>query len=259
MSGYEVASGVLTIVVLTSCSGTISPFRRQAVVGRDTYAIFVADGPGGAADLFGVRGDGGEVFPITFTPVAEARPALSPDGLMVAFLRGDGRADTVPGTPWVMNLLTGAERRLELPVDARAEAIGWSRDGRTLYLRAGRFAYSFPAPPASDLPRAVLPDESYRMDSALGVFVGEPPFARVFRCEQTICAVSDSGPSRPIADEARDPARWGADSVGYFAGDELLVRPVGPGRARRVEWSRPPPRARELTAFAGGPTRSPPP
>ncbi len=221
------------------------------MVGRDAYAIFAADGPGGVGDLFGVRTDGGRVFQITFTPVREARPALSPDGSMVAFLRGRTRGDTLAGTPWVMNLLTGAERRLELPVEGRAEAIGWGRDGRTLYVSAGALAYAIPAPPASEAARAVPPDEWHRVDSALSVFAGEPPFARVFACEQALCATADSGTSVSIADEGHDPARWGPDSVGYFAGDELVVRPVGPGRVRQVVWDRPPPRPRELTVFAG--------
>ena len=248
----------LLLVALIDCGGGVSPFRRRAVVGRDTYAVFAADAPGGAADLYAVRGDGGEVFQITFTPVREARPALSPDGAALAFLRGQGRADTLPGTPWVMNLLTGSERRLELPGEARAEAIGWSRDGRTIYVSAGQFAYAIPAPPDHGPARAVPPDQWQLVDSALGVFAGEPPFARVFACEQTICAAADTGGPRAIADEGRDPARWGPDSVAYFAGDELLVRPVGPGRARRVPWSHPPSAARQLTVFGGAPAPPPP-
>jgi hypothetical protein len=221
------------------------------VVGRDTYAIFVADGPAGAGDLFGVRGDGGAVFQITFTPVREARPALSPDGSVVAFLRGRARGDSVAGIPWVMNLLTGAERRLELPADADAAGIGWSRDGRSLYVRSGRFGYELPAPPEADDARAVPPHESHRVDSALGVFVGRSRFARVLPCGPGLCTITDSGTPVSIADTGRDPARWGPDSLGYFAGEELVVRPVGPGRARRVGWDRQPRRPRQLTAFAG--------
>ena len=248
-----IAVRCLLLMALVACGGTVSPFRRRAVVGRDGYAVIVGDAPGGNADLFAVRSDGGEVFQITFTPVREAGPALSPDGMMLAFLRAHGRADTLPGTPWVMNLLNGAERRLELPAGERAEAIGWSRDGRTLYVSAGRFAYAIPAPPSSDPASAVPPDEWRLVDSALQVFAGDPPFARVFECEQTICAGTDTGTPRAIADAGRDPARWGSDSIGYFSGDELLVRPAGPGRARRVTWSRPPAHPRELTAFAAAP------
>lgn len=242
-------------VLITSfsagCGGTVSPLRRYAVVGRDSYAIFIADGPDGTGDLFGTRGDGGPVFQITFTAVREARPAISPDGFMVAFLRSRSRGDSLAGTPWVMNLLTGAERRLELPAGMTTEALGWSRDGRILYLSAGRFAYELPAPPESGEARAVPPDEWHRVDSALGVFAGDPPFARIFPCETSLCVATDVGSSVSIADGGRDAARWGADSVGYFVGDKLLVRPNGPGRPRTLNWDRPPRRPRELTAFAG--------
>jgi hypothetical protein len=236
---------------LVACGGTVSPLRRHAVVGRDAYVIFTADGPDGVGDLFGVRADGGRVFQITFTPVREARPALSPDGSLVAFLRARGRGDSLAGTPWVMNLHSGAERRLDLPAGAQAEAIGWGREGRTVYARSGRFVYELPAPPQAGDARAVPPDELHRADSTLGVFVGEPPFARVFACGEALCAAADGRTPVSIADRGRDPARWGADSVGYLAGDELVVRPNGPGRARRVAWDRPPPNPREVTVFPG--------
>jgi hypothetical protein len=247
----RITSPLLLLALAVACGGTVSPLRHHAIVGRDTYAIFVADGPDGVGDLFGVRGDGGAVFQITFTPVREARPALSPDGAMVAFLRGRARGDSVADTPWVMNLLTGAERRLELPAAADAAEIGWSRDGGVLYVRSGRFAYELPAPPETDNARAVPPQESHQVDAALGVFVGESRFARVLACGQGLCATTDSSPPVLIADTGRDPARWGPDSLGYFAGEELVVRPVGPGRARRVAWDRQPRRARQLTAFVG--------
>ncbi len=224
------------------------------MVGRDAYVIFVADAPDGVSDLFGVRADGGRTFQITFTPVREARPALSPDGSMVAFLRGRRLGDTLAATPWVMNLLSGAERRLELPVEVRADAMGWGAEGKSLYVRSGRFAYVLPAPPAEGPAEAVAPDRWGQVDSALGVFVGEPKFARIVQCGRGLCAARDSGNPAPIADRGRDPARWGSDSVGYFAGDELIVRPLGPGRSRRVAWDRPPPNPRELTVFHGAGT-----
>jgi hypothetical protein len=237
-------------VLLTACGG-LSPLRKHAIVGRDSYAVFVADAPGGAADLFGVRGDGGAVFQITFTPVREARPALSPDGGMVAFLRARRLQDSVAGAVWVMNLLTGGERRIEMPARIDADAVGWTRDGRSLLVTAGRFAYEIPAPPARGEPRAIPPSEWRRVDSALGVFVGDPPFARVYQCEESLCAASAGGTPAALADQGRDPARWGSDSLAYLRGDELLIRPVGPGKARRVSWTGAPPNPRELSGFPG--------
>jgi hypothetical protein len=241
----------LTFFVLLIACGGISPLRKQAIVGRDSYFVFVADAPDGAGELFAVRGDGGAVFPITFTPVREAKPALSPDGSMVAFLRARRLQDTVTASVWIMNLLTGAERRIDLPAGSDGEAVGWSRDGRSLVVSAGGLAYEVPAPPGRGEPRAVPPSQWNRVDSALGVFVGDPPFARVYQCEASLCAAPMSGSPASVADDARDPARWGPDSLAYFSGGELLVRSVGPGKARRVPWTGVPPNPRELAGFPG--------
>jgi dipeptidyl aminopeptidase/acylaminoacyl peptidase len=240
-------------LLLTACGG-ISPLRKHAIVGRDSYAVFVADGADGAGELFAVRGDGGPVFPITFTPVREAKPALSPDGFMLAFLRTRRVQDTVPSSVWVMNLLTGAERRIELPAESEGEAVGWSRDGRSLVVSAGRFAWEVPAPPELSEPRAIPPSRWHRVDSALGVFVGDPPFARVYQCEESLCAAPARGSPASLAENARDPARWGPDSLAYFSAGELLVRPAGPGKARAVPWTAVPPNPRQLSAFPGAPS-----
>ena len=114
----------VALLLISACTG-LSPLRGRAVVGRDAYAIFVAEGPEGEADLFGVRTDGGPVFQITYTNVLEAAPALSPDGGAVAFLRGATTRDSMPAAVWVLNLLTGGERELPLPVGAPApERVG---------------------------------------------------------------------------------------------------------------------------------------
>jgi hypothetical protein len=55
----------------------------------------------------------------------------------------------------------------------------------------------------------------------------------------------------PLAEEASDAARWGDDSVAFLTGGRLMVRPVGPGRLRVVEWSAIPARPRQLTVFPG--------
>ncbi|SRR5581483_5842563 len=237
---------------LIGCSG-LSPLRNIAVVGRDAYAVFVADDPGGRPDLFAVRADGGRVVQITFTTVAEARPALSPDGSAVAFLRARSTADSVPGAIWVENLVTGAERELALPPGAGpADRVGWAPDGRTLYAGAGPDVFSLPAPPASGAARRLGPGERSAAESSFSVLVGDPPFGRVVQCGRALC-VEGHGPPVPFAEDARSPARWGPDSVGYLAGDELVVRPVGPGRARRVGWTGVPPHPRDLTFFPGRP------
>jgi hypothetical protein len=230
----------------------ISPLRGHAVVGRDPYLIFVADGAGNRPDLFAVQAEGGPVFQITFTSVAELWPALAPDGGSVAFLRGRTIDDSAPATVWLLNLLNGAERELALPRGSPApDRVGWSADGRSLYVRAGGFIYRLDAPPASGSPRTVGGSERLAAESSLAVLVGEPPFGRVVPCGDGLCAQTDSGVPAPFAPKARDAVRWGGDSVGFLVGSEVVVRPVGPGRSRRLEWSGAPAHPRQLTYFPG--------
>lgn len=239
---------------LTACSSGLSPLHNHAEAGKDAYAIFVGDGPTGAADLFAVRGDGGPAFQITYTDVVEAGPALSPDGVTVAFLRGRTMRDTVPGAVWVLNLMNGAERELDLPQGAAPpDHVGWARAGDVLFVRAGAEVYRLAAPPASAGARLARPDERLTADSSFSVVLGDPPFARVLACGGSLCAEGANGPPTPFVQEAHDAVRWGPDSLGYLAGDELIVRSVGPGRSRRVLWRGAPKRPREFTFFPGRP------
>src|SRR3954463_839369 len=93
----------LALFLLAACEGTLPPLRGKAEVGRDPYAVFVG-GSRLSSDLYAVRGDGGSVIPLTYTPVAELAPAMAPDGGMVAFLRGRSIRDSTPATVWVLNL-----------------------------------------------------------------------------------------------------------------------------------------------------------
>ena len=226
--------------------------RGHAVVGRDAYLVFVANGSGGQSDLFAVRGDGGPVFPLTYSSVPERAPALSPDGGTVAFLRGHAAADPHPGVVWVLNLLSGAERELDLPRQSSpADRVGWSRDGRFLYVRAGRVTYRLSVGPGAAAPRPVSGPEWFRAESSFAVLLGDPPFGRIVPCGAELCVQGPSGDPASLASGAHDAARWGADSVAYLLGADLVVRPVGPGRVREVVWSEVPGRPRELTYFPG--------
>src|SRR3982750_4232282 len=93
----------LTLSLATAC-GTLPPLRGKIEVGQDPYVVFVG-GSGLGGDLYAVRAEGGPASPITFTTVAELRPALSPDGAEVAFFRGASLRDSTPSSLWVMNLL----------------------------------------------------------------------------------------------------------------------------------------------------------
>jgi hypothetical protein len=242
-------------LVLASCSGTLPPLRGQMEVGKDAYAVFVGGGGPAGGDLYAVRTEGGPVVPITFTNVGEMRPALSPDGGMLAFLRGASLRDSTPGTVWVMNLLSGAEREIELPRGAGTPSrVGWAPDGRTLVVRAGRGLYRGSAPSAQVELAPVSAAERSAAESTLAVLLGLPVFARVVPCATPgdLCVASDTGAAGPLATGARDPLRWGDDSVAFFVGNAVEIRPVGPGRARRLAWENEPARVREMTVFLGG-------
>lgn len=256
---FGLSRSLLTVLLfpltlfLTSCNPTLPPLRGQMEIGRDPYVVFVG-GEGPNSDLYAVRPDGGPPVRITFTNVAELAPALSPDGGGLAFLRGTSLTDSTPASIWVMNLLSGVDRELVLPRGAgRPAAVGWEPGGTSLIVSTTNGLYRFRAPPADPAPRPVPPRERASAESSLAVLLGDPVFARAVPCARAgdLCVVGDSGGPSLFARDARDPARWGRDSVAFFAGDELEIRPLGPGRPRRLVWSNVPKRPRGVTFFEG--------
>jgi hypothetical protein len=206
-------------------------------IGKDPYAVFVGPGSGGS-DLYAVRPGGGVTTALTFSPIAESAPALSPDGGTLAFIRS--AADST-ATVWIMNLLSGAERELKLPrgADAMPRRVGWGRSGAALFIDTDRGIWRAPMPPQGDLAVQVESAELAAADSALRVLVGEPAFAAIERCDsvpQHLCAHSN-GRESVVATDAEFSARWGSDSVAFVRAGVIEVRPAGPGRARRVEFA----------------------
>ena len=243
------------ILALAGCEGVLPPLRGKLEPGSDPYVVFVGGTAQAGGDLYAVSALGGAALPLTYSGVGEMRPVLSPDGGAVGFLRGASLRDSVPGTVWVMNLLNGSERQLELPKGSAApEQVGWVDDGQALIVRAGGRLYRFAAPPASGRGEPVGEAERAAAESALAVLLGEPAFARAVPCaeKEDICVVGDTGAPALLARGVHDPARWGRDSVGYVAGGEILVRPLGPGRERRVRVRDAPRAIRQITVFAGG-------
>lgn len=245
-----------SLLALAACGGTLPPLRGEVVVGTDAYAIFVGGGAPAGGDLYAVRAEGGPAIQFTFTPVGEMRPALSPDGSLVAFLRGASLRDSTPGSVWVMNLINGAEREIELPRGAGTPArVGWARDGRSLVVATAGGLYRADAPPDNQDARAVPPAGRAAAESSLAVLLGEPAFARVVPCAEpgALCVVADTGAPGLLAREAHGAFRWGPDSVAFFrgTGSTLEVRPVGPGRGRLLRLESPPRRVREMTVFVG--------
>lgn len=237
--------------MLAACEGGFLPLRGKLDVGQEPMIVFVA-GPATAGDLYALAAVGGKPIAITFSPVSEARPALAPGGDAVAFLRSGALRDSTPASVWVLNLATGAERKIELPARAGApERVGWTADGRGLVVRAGGRLYR--ADGAADGASPVIRAERAAAESSLAVLLGEPVFAEVLPCATSsdLCVRSSDGAITPLARGAADPARWGSDSVAYLEGDRLIVRPVGPGHPRSVSWTGVPERPRQLSVFPG--------
>jgi hypothetical protein len=242
------------LLLLAACESTFLPLRGKFEVGRDPMVVFVGgDGPAGG-DLYALSTAGGHAIPITFSTVGEMRPSLSPSGGEVAFLRGGSLTDSSPASVWVMSLINGAERLVEMPAEAGPpEQVGWADGGRSLVIRARGLLYRADAPPAAGAATPVPGAERAAAESALAVLLGRPAFARAVPCAnaEDLCVVGDTGSPALFARGAREPARWGDDSVAYLEGDNLVVRPLAAGRARQVEWSAVPARPRQPSVFAG--------
>ena len=229
----------LLLVVPTLCglACTLPPLRGEMEIGRDAYAVFVGEGSGGT-DLYAVRPGGGVTIALTFSPVAESAPALSPDGASLAFVR---TAVNAPATAWVMNLLSGAEREVALPREANAvpRRVGWAPDGAALYVDTDRGVWRAAIPPRGEAAGLVSGTELAIADSSLSVLVGKPAFATVEPCEGVVrgLCVRSNGQESVVAAGAESGARWGDDSIAYVREGVLEVRPAGPGRPRRVEFT----------------------
>ena len=165
---------------------------------------------------------------------------------------GDFADDSAPATVWVMNLLSGSERELPLPKGA-GRPYGRLGSGWRLSDRGSSGALPDESAAGAGHPsRGEVARERTTAESSLAVLLGRPVFARVVPCQRPadLCVSGDSGTAL-LARDARDPVRWGDDSVAFFVGDELEIRPLARGRARRLVWSNPPERPREMTFFSG--------
>src|SRR5262249_39117196 len=122
------------ILCATVAACSLSPVAHRLKIGEESFVLFVGEGHDGNTDLFAVPSGGGEVLQVTFTPLIEASPALSPAGDVVAFIR---MHDTLPGTirgVVAMNLLSGDEIHLGLPIEAGSPtALAWSHDAGALF------------------------------------------------------------------------------------------------------------------------------
>jgi hypothetical protein len=244
-------SGLLAAsLLLLSCRGTLSPLSNKLDIGEEAYLVFTADGEDGQGDLFASTPAGGTVYQVTFTRVDERLTALSPDGMMVAFVRARSPSDD---QRWliVMNLLNGAERQVEVR-GIVPEATGWAPDGRRIYLRSGKSVQVTEAPPGRLELREVLAPEQAAADSALAVVLGDPAIGMVVPCATGgICVRFPGDTVAMIAAAASSPVRWAGDSLAYLDGGAWTVRPLSGGRTRILRWSRPIRKPRDLTLYRG--------
>lgn len=243
------ASAALALLV-SGCG--LSPLSHHLSVGEEPFVIFVGEGIDRHTDLFAVAAGGGGVFQVTFTPLVEKDPRLTPTGTVVAFLR---MRDTLPGSHRdvvLMDLVTGSEAVLDLPPGSGLPLnLAWNPAATSLYIRTDRGVWQSPAPPSPALITPVAPGELAAADSALDLWLGQPRFARVVGCGGGLCIIGPRRDTTPLAPAGSDAIRWGDDSVAWFEHDAVVVRALGPGRLRRLVWQNPPQHPRDASFAAG--------
>lgn len=234
-------------VLLSFCTGSLSPLSHKLKIGEEAYVVFTADGEGGSGDLFASPVGGGAVYQVTFTRLNEHLPRLNPDGSMLAFVRGDGPTVAV----WVMNLINGAERRVTEQGSAEPQGLAWSADSKTVYVKVANGVLAAAAPPGSPSVTSLEGQARAAGDSALAVLVGDPVAGEVMGCTSGggLC-VRMGSETQPLDSAGTEPLRWGGDSVAYRVGDQFVVRPLGGGTTRALRWSKQLEHPRELTYFA---------
>ena len=244
----------MTALLLLACRGSLSPLSNKLEVGQQPYVVFVADGEAGVGDLFASIPAGGHSFQITFTRVDEELPSLSADGTMLAFIRSRAPGDFQHRALVVMNLLNGAERRVDAD-GAVPTALAWSRDGARIYLRQGDAVRVTPAPPAALRLAPVASADRPAADSQLAVLLGAPPLATAVPCDNGvgICARLVDGSQQTITRSGRDPARWTGDSIAYQEDGDWVIRPLAGGKTRALSWAQASGHPRDLTVFPGHP------
>ncbi|HST07804.1 MAG TPA: hypothetical protein VLJ83_06500 [Gemmatimonadaceae bacterium] len=243
----------MALLLAASCG--FSPLSHHITVGEEPFLIFVGEGIDQHTDLFAVGSGGGTVFQVTFTPLIEQHPRLTPNGNVVAFLR---MRDTLPSTHHdvaLMDLVTGGDAVLTLPPGSgQPSDLAWSADGSRLYIRTDRGIWQTPAPPAVAVVSPVTEHDRSAADSALDLWLGRPAFALVVDCHDGgLCIIGPQHDTTALAPKGRDALRWGDDSVGWFEDGAIVVRSLGPGRLRRVLWHDPPRNPRDASYTPGAP------
>ena len=238
----------LTSVLLSGCA--VTPLSNRIQVGEEAFVVGVGEGRDGATDLFAAPASGGAFVRFTFTRAEERMPRLSPAGTAVAFLRRNGTGDGAGWSLVILDLRTNAERRAALPPGATVERIGWTGDGRSVVLAAGRL-YRLSEPNGEAVLAPVPGAEVPAADSLTRELLGAPAAAVVEPCGAGSCVRTAGGETDSLGTGVTGAIRWGADSLGYFTSRGFQVRPLAGGASRRPDWSNPPGALRQLSYHPG--------
>ena len=242
------------LTLLAACGDHFTPLQNRIAVGKEAYVVFVADGQGRQGDLYAVDAAGGLAYPFTYSLASESHPALDPSGVMLAFIRAQSDTTTGARKLWVMNLLNGTERELALDAGVVPEEVAWSHKGGMLVVATRSGLWALTPPPAAPAPHRLTGADSAAADSALALLIGDPPIARIGPCQPDagdICALAAGRAPEVVDSPGRDPFRWGADSLGYFVGDRIYVRPLAGGKPRELRVEQAPAHLRQATWFPG--------
>jgi len=244
---------IAALAAIALYGGAITPHAHRIKVGEEAFVLFVGEGRDRHTDLFAVPAAGGPITQVTFTALVEMRPRLTSTGEMVAFLRV---RDTMPGQRReivVVNLLSYGEMVMAVPDSVgRPDAVAWSDDASTLYLRTDRGLWQMAAPPTPTVVTAVAASQAAAADSALETWLGRPRFSRVIPCATGgLCAIGPSGDTATLTSQGRGAIRWGTDSVGWFQDEGIVVRSLGPSHDRVVTLKDGPTDPRDATYASG--------
>jgi dipeptidyl aminopeptidase/acylaminoacyl peptidase len=200
-------------------------------------------------DISIVRAAGGPSRPLVSTPASELTPLFSPDGRSIAYVLGDD-PPTWAATAWVriVPVAGGTPKALAKTFDEQPDLLGWSSDGRSVYVsevqgtlaRLSQLAAdgSAPALLGRDDVNVAVPSLN-RTGTAVGFAhswsdkAPEPYFTRLDRFDAKQVARTQV---IPLASEApvgqTDAIRWkSADGMDI---EGLITYPVGYEKGRRV-------------------------
>jgi dipeptidyl aminopeptidase/acylaminoacyl peptidase len=211
-------------------------------------------------DISTVPSSGGDMKPLAATGAFEAEPWYSPDGRSIAYATSDD-PPTWAGTAWVRVVAAdgGAARSLAKTFDEQPTILGWSADGKGLYVQEthGTVNRVSLLPVDGGPPSPVTPETTNVGQATLnraGTFAGyahswsdkapEPYMAKLQPFEQKQIATVQSLPSPEEAPLGRtEVISWKAPDGMSIEG--LLTYPVGYEKGRRVPL---------LVVVHGGPT-----